>query len=129
MKISKKPLLEFRNDCEDYEWSDYMTLLGELVEKRFSKKGYVKVEAKNMGWRRASAWKVVKIMQSPVLLDLGECLIFAIAPDRANWGATVYSLNGVGLYINIKHHDNPVGGDEYYINPIAERTYNRLKRY
>ena len=128
MKISKKPLLELTNDCEEYEWYDYMTVLGELVKKRFSEKGYVKVEAKNMGWRRASAWKVIKIMQSPVLLDLGESLMLGIAPS-CTWNATVYSMNGRGLYINIRYHDNPVNGDEYYVTPIAERTYNRLKRY
>lgn len=126
--ISKKPLLEFSTDCDSFEWDEFTAILGELVKKRFSEKGYAKVEAKNMGWRRASAWKVFKIADSPFISDLGDSFIIDIAP-RCDWSATVYSYsNSRGLYINIKHHDNPVGGDEYYVLPISKRTYEKLRR-
>ena len=125
MTLSKKPLLEIYPYPDEFEYEDFCLSLAELVEKRF-KTGYVKCEAKNMGWQRRSGYKVFKIDEQLREEQLGMKFLNNFMPN-CEWCAKVYSLNnGKGLCFIVAHHDNPVSGDEYYLTPISERTYERL---
>ena len=125
MRVSKKPLLELEPYCEDYEWEDFLFSLGVLIRDRFET-GYVKCSAENMGWRKLKAYKVFEcdINESPI--NIARNFLFSFMPN-CDWSTTVYSLNsGRGLFFTVTHHDNPVGGDRYFLTPISQRTYERL---
>lgn len=122
MKVSKRPLMELEPYDEETAWNEQMNKLGAIIKKRF-KTGYVKCYAENMGWRHLTGFKVFECDT-----DSDEDLVSAkflreFVPD-SDWSARVYSYNNSrGLYFNVRHHDNPVLGDSYYLSPIRERTY------
>lgn len=124
MTISKKPLLELEPYSEESGWNDLMLVLGTLIKERF-KTGYVKCEAKNLGWQHRSGYKVFKCNTDIPEDYVGADFLSSFMPNTT-WSARVYSLNeGKGLYFSVSHHD--AQGESYYLTPISERTYDRLK--
>ena len=126
MVISKSPLLEIDSCADEIEYIRAMTEFGLLVQKRFAKNSYARVKAENMGWSRRSGFKVFEVDRDLYPYETGVDFIGNIAP-HSDYRAKVYSLDGRGFYINILHHDNPVNGDDFYIVPISEKTFDRLK--
>lgn len=123
MKTTKYPVATYDSSSEDeFAYEDFKITLAPIVEKIFTT-GYVKCSAENMGWRRVSGYKV--FIFDPQVRTVSDFLS-NFMPDT-DWSCQVFrAVNGHGLYFNVTHHDNPVSGDEYYLTPISENTYNRL---
>ena len=124
MTVSKFPLIEIDPYPEDPEWEVFCEQIGALVKKRFTT-DYVKCQGENLGYRHLSGYKVFKCKHSTSDYETGRDFLFSFMPDT-DWCATVYSLNsGKGLYFRVSHHD--AQGESYYLTPISERTYERLR--
>lgn len=124
--ISKKPLTSIEPYVNYTEFDLFLEYIGFLVKKRF-KTGYVLCEAENMGWQRRSAHKAFVCYTDGSDVHVANQFFSNFMPN-CDWSATVYSLNGgKGLYINVKHHDNPVNGDHFYLLPISQRRYEQMK--
>lgn len=125
LKEARTLLLDTNNLCDECDWEFFLIELGTLVSQRFTT-GYVLCEAENMGWRHLSGYKVFECDLNDTLEDLGRSFLNAFCPD-CDWSARVYSYkNDTGLYLNVTHHDNPVSGDDYYLTPIDEETYDKM---
>ncbi len=125
MKIGKKLLAQYEPYGDEFAWEDFLYEVGELVKKRFAR-GYVKCEATNLGWRHLSGFKVFSYDSDQDNTEAARSFLHQFTPDCA-WSADVYSLNeGKGLYFRVSHHDAPTG-ESYYLMPIAQSTYERLK--
>ena len=124
MAVSKNPILVLEPYSDESSWNDLMIALGTIIKKRF-KTGYVKCRAENMGWRKASGYKVFKCNTDREEDYVGADFLSKFTPD-CEWSAKVYSLDSRGLFFTVTHHDNPVNGDRYYLTPISARTYERL---
>ena len=124
MKISKRPLLEIDPYPDEFEFEDFCVVLGTFVTERF-KTGYVKCSAENLGWRHLKGYKVFKCDTDQDELSVATDFLNNFMPNT-DWCARVYSLNnGKGLYFSVSHHD--AQGESYYLTPISERTYERLR--
>lgn len=124
MKTSKNPLLEIEPYADEFEFEDFCIALGTLIKQRF-KSGFVKCSAENLGWRHLSGYKVFECVTDRDERSVARDFLFSFMPN-CDWCATVYSLNnGKGLYFSVSHHD--AMGESYYLTPISERTYKRLR--
>lgn len=124
MQLSKKPIAKYTSYEDD--WDDFASQIGELVKKRF-KSEYCKVTGKNMGWRKRSGHKVFQVYRIDLdSYEVGRDFLNEFMPS-GDYSAIVHSLNhGKGLFFRVTHHDNPVGGDEYYILPTTKGVYDRF---
>ena len=130
MEINKNPVARFDSYGEYEDFCDFCYTVAELITKMFTT-GYVKCTAKDMGWRHLNGYKVFEFKETPIeydsVVDKVQSFMGNFLPNCCDWTCIVYKLhNGKGLYFNVKHHDTPVNGDQYYCTPITERTYNKL---
>ena len=117
MKIGRL-IIEGSNTCEDYEWDEVTYLLQALINKK-NPVGYWHVKVENFGWRKMSGNAYFHATDS-------QNLISSILPDTAcNFKIHNY---GKGLALQNFHHDSPCGDEWYYIKPIAESTYKKVKK-
>lgn len=124
MMISKKPIMEIESYPDEFDWVNFRIALGTLVKKRFPT-GYVMCKANNLGWRHLSGYKVFYCDVYKDEKRAGDTFISSFMPD-CEWSARVYSLDrGKGLYFSVSHHDSI--GESYYLTPISQRTYERLR--
>lgn len=124
MTTSKKPLLEIEPYPDEFEFEDFCIALGTLVKERF-KSGYVKCTAENLGWQHRSGYKVFECDLDHNEERVARSFLNSFMPN-CDWCARVYSMNsGKGLYFSVSHHD--AQGESYYLTPISERTYERLR--
>ena len=124
MTVSKNSVAEVEPYCDEFEWEDFLFVVGTMIKARF-KTGYVKCQAENMGWQRRSGYKVFTCDINKPAREVAREFLFSFMPNT-DWCATVYSLNrGSGLYFSVSHHD--AQGESYYLTPITERTYERLR--
>ena len=123
---TKKNLLEYDTTGEEDEFSydDFLEDVGCLYLKKFRHE-YVHIKAENIGWRSLSGEKYAKInIDINDMLETGKEFLRSFIPRTSDYYIQVQNFKQ-GLYINVKHHDNPVNGDRYYITKSCERTYER----
>lgn len=123
---NKKPILTLGYDYEEedveFEYEFFHEELGFIVKKRFPT-GCAYVAAEDVGWRRMSADGYIKFdIDEKYTENVGINFLRDLKPKTSECTIQVYKYKK-GLYLNIKHHDNPVNGDRYFLTPCAESTY------
>lgn len=108
----------------DIYWEDFCQDLGEHFKKKF-KSFCAKVSYRNLGWRNTSGTSSIEIPET-LTSAMGRDLIQRLAPKSGDFTVQVYSYKN-GLEFRIKHHDNPVNGDEFYLTPIAQSSHRNCK--
>lgn len=108
----RQPLVEFEFG-DEFEWE--MTL--EVIAERMDGREFWRIDGRNINWRGASGYKVVRACSAQELLD------------------AIYKEDIVRVYcgksgkhtfeVNAPTHDTPMGS-YYHFSPISERTYYNL---
>lgn len=105
---TRQALAEFEFG-DEFEYEDFLSVL----EERMNGKMYWKIDGRNINWRGASGYKVVRAETAQELLE------------------AIYSEDILRLYcgkrkecfeLNAPTHDTPTGSF-YHFTPVSERTY------
>ncbi|MGL5913260.1 MAG: hypothetical protein ACRCZB_03775 [Bacteroidales bacterium] len=88
-----------------------------------------KVDAVNIGWQKMSGYKYVDLrnFDYKAFDEIGRKVLNTVFNYSYSYSMTCYKCDN-GLYINVKHHDNPVNGDKYYLTPLTVRQLTAKKK-
>ena len=101
----------------EVNFNSFIEDLTAIMNKK-CKTNYWKAEVNNFGWRRSNGNKVFQAEGAKELMN-------NMLPNT-QCTFKIYNY-GNGLAIQNFHHDSPTGKEWYYIKPIAESTYERMR--